>query len=58
MTTTPTTQRSAWEVPKKSIARQLQRDRQGAHAPVPKSYFHIPKAGSFHSTQRIAKAAI
>lgn len=58
MTKTLTPQRSAWEVPANSVALQLQRDRQGAHNPAPKSYFHIPKAGSHHRSQRIAKAAI
>jgi len=58
VSTMPTSQRSAWDKPAQSIALQLQRDRQGAHAPAPKSYFHIPKAGSHHRSRRISKAAI
>lgn len=58
MTKTPTAQRSAWEVPANTVARQLQRDRQGAHAPAAKSYFSIAKRGEAARSQRIARAAI
>lgn len=52
------TQRSAWDIPARSIAQKLQRDLQGQHAPAKASYFHITKAADTHRTQRISKAAI
>lgn len=52
------TQRTAWDIPRESIARGLQRDLQGQHKAAKSSYFHIPPAGSHHRSQRIAKAAI
>jgi hypothetical protein len=58
VTTTPTKQRSAWEVPTQSIAQKLQRDLQGQHAPAKASYFHITKPEDTHRSQRIARAAI
>ena len=52
------TQRTAWDIPRESIARSLQRDLAGTHNPAKASYFHISKPGSHHRSQRIAKAAI
>lgn len=49
---------SAWEIPLKSIAQDMQRCRAGAHNPAKASYFQIPKAVDVQRSQRIAKAAI
>lgn len=54
----PIPTRTAWDVPERSIAQSMQRDLQGQHTPAKASYFHIPKSGSHHLSQRIAKAAI
>lgn len=35
--------RSAWEIPQQTAARQLQRDRSVAHAPVKPSNFNNPE---------------
>lgn len=58
MTKTLTPQRSAWDVPERSIAQSMQRDLQGQHAPAKASYFHIPKAADVNRTQRISRAVI
>lgn len=50
--------RFAFDIPRQTVARAIQKDLAGAHAPAKASYFHIPKAGSHHRSQRIAKAAI
>ena len=55
---TPTPKPTAFDIPTKSLGQQLQRDVAGAHAPARNSYFLIPKAGSHHHSQRIARAAI
>lgn len=52
------TNRSAWDIPAKSIAQGLQRDLAGAHSPTKASYFHIHKSADVYRSQRIAKAAI
>ncbi len=54
----PTPRPMAFDIPTKSIGQQLQRDVAGAHAPARNSYFLIPKAGSHHCSQRIARASI
>ena len=49
---------NAFDIPSKSLGRELQRRAASAHPPVANSYFLIPKAGSHHHSQRIARAAI
>lgn len=52
------TQRSAWDIPARSIAQDFQQTTRLAHAPKPSQHFHIPKPADTHRSQRIAKAAI
>lgn len=52
------TQRSAWDIPSKTFAQDMQRCQSSAHAPVKASYFHIPKAADTYRSQRIARVAI
>ena len=55
---TPIPRPTAFDIPIKSLGQQLQRDVASAHAPARNSYFLIPKAGSHHRSQRIARASI
>lgn len=52
------TQRSAWDIPARSIAQDFHQNTRLAHAPKPSQYFQITKAADTHRTQRISKAAI
>ena len=55
---TPTPRPTAFDIPTKSLARELQRRVASAHPPVANSYFLIPKAVDVNRSQRIARAAI
>lgn len=51
--------RSAWDIPSKTAALQLQRDRTGQHLPAKASYITVnPKSGSLHKHQKLVRAAI
>lgn len=50
--------KSAWDIPVKTFAQQLQRDLSGQHKPAKASYFHISKPADTLRAQRISKAAI
>ena len=50
--------RTAWDIPKQTVAVDLQRRQASAHTPVLGSYFHIPTAADARRSQRIAKVAI
>lgn len=50
--------RTAWDIPKQTVAVDLQRRQASAHTPVLGSYFHIPTAADTRRSQRIAKVAI
>lgn len=52
------TQRSAWDIPARSIAQDMQQNTNLARTPKPSQYFHIYKSADTHRAQRIAKAAI
>ncbi len=58
MTAAPTKPGNAFDIPAKTFALQLQRNRSSAHAPKPSQYFQITKAADTHRTQRISKAEI
>lgn len=52
------TQRSAWDIPARSIAQDMQHSTNLARTPKPCQYFHITKPADTYRSQRIAKAAI
>lgn len=52
------TQRSAWDIPARSVAMDMQHSTNLALTPKPSQYFHITKPADTHRSQRIAKAAI
>lgn len=58
MSASHTKQRTAWDIPKQTVAVDLQRRQASAHAPVRNSYFLIPTAADAQRSQRISKAAI
>ena len=58
MTTAPTKPGNAFDIPTKTFALQLQRNRSSAHPPKASQYFQITKAADTHRSQRISKAAI
>ena len=58
MTAAPTKPRSAFDIPTKTFALQLQRNRSSAHPPKASQYFQVTKPRDPSHTQRISKAAI
>lgn len=58
MTTAPTKPGSAFDIPTKTFALQLQRNRSSAHPPKASQYFQVTKPRDPSHTQRISKAAI
>ncbi|MDH0493361.1 hypothetical protein [Comamonas aquatica] len=58
MTAAPTKQGNAFDIPTKTFALQLQRNRSSAHAPKASQYFQVTKPRDPSHTQRISKAAI
>ncbi len=52
------TQRSAWDIPSKTFAQDMQHSTNLARTPKPSQHFHIPKPADTYRSQRIARAAI
>lgn len=51
-------QGSAFDIPAKTFAQQLQRNRSSAHAPTASQYFLVSKPRDPAHTHRISKAVI
>jgi hypothetical protein len=58
MTAAPTKPGSAFDIPTKTFALQLQRNLRSANAPKGSQYFQVTKPRDPSHTQRISKAAI
>lgn len=58
MTTAPTKQGNAFDIPTRTFALQLQRDLRSANAPKGSQYIQVTKPRDSSHTHRISKAAI